>query len=128
MKAKLETLSVNLAMAHGAANAEAHLARVHDVREALSHPDESVRFPARLRVSEALRGVVDYVAACTDAQGQKSLLLVMVGGAHTVRLDNAGNKLIEMTPSAEFPMDAYGNKHDDDRLNAYLRRRSANAA
>ncbi len=92
---KLATLNSKLEQAKGAASAEAHLKRVHGVREALAHKNEEVRFPARLRVSEALQSVIHYVR-CETEDGAKRIELALLGGAYAVRFDAAGQKLAEV--------------------------------
>ena len=109
LKLKLETLNGKLALAHGAASAEAHLARVHDVREALRHPDESVRFPARLRVSEALHSVIHYVR-CETVDGERRIELSLLAGAYAVRIASDGTKLSEVHGNLDTVMAELGEK------------------
>jgi hypothetical protein len=92
LKARLTDLNAKLAQAQGEATAEAHLRRIHGVREALDHPDEDVRLPARLRVSEALQAAIHYVE-CETINGQKRFELALMAGVYAARFDNEGNML-----------------------------------
>jgi DNA invertase Pin-like site-specific DNA recombinase len=127
---KLEASRTNLnekfEMAQGVANADAHLERVHGVREALSHEDEAVRLPARLRVSEALVGLIDYVSCNINLLGEKNILAVMIGGAHSIVFDSAtGRVLLEMSPATEDGAAKWGELGvDKAKLETYFRRRA----
>lgn len=95
LKGVLAKLESQLDQARGAATAEAHLARVHEVRDALVHEDAAVRIPARLRVSEAVQAVVNHIQ-CDTVEGVKRFELALIGGAYAVRFDNEGNKIAEV--------------------------------
>ena len=92
LKDKLVALKLGLAQAEGAASADAHLARVHGIRDALNHAEAEVRLPARLRVSEALQGVIQYIE-CETVAGERRVELSLVGGTYAVRFDNDGKML-----------------------------------
>ncbi|MBJ7408873.1 MAG: recombinase family protein [Phenylobacterium sp.] len=79
LKSRLADLERKLAAAHGVATAQAHLARVHGVRAALSDPDDDVRLPARLRVAEALQAI-GVKAECRFANGERQFVLNVLGG------------------------------------------------
>ncbi len=95
LKVRLDALIEKLALAKGAASAQAHLARVHEVRAALAHEDEKVRYPARLRVSEALQATIHY-ARCEMVDGERRIELSLLGGAYAVRFANDGTRLAEV--------------------------------
>lgn len=99
--AKLDVLNAKQTAAKGVATAEAHLARVHGVREALIHPDPEARLPARLRVSEALGQIVDKVL-CNVVDGRKELVLRVLNGLAVWRFDNDGNLLGSRDVVSEF--------------------------
>lgn len=92
LKATLGDLQGKLALAAGEADAEAHLRRVVSVRDALSDPDDDIRLPARLRVSEALQGLVDHIA-CRSEGGERVFYLGILNGAHSIWFDNAGRRI-----------------------------------
>jgi hypothetical protein len=133
LRATHEALNAKHALAKGAADAEAHLQRVHGVREALGHPDEDVRLPARLRVSEALQGLTEWVAcAVHPLDGQKVTTIAMVGGSHTMVLNNDGSIHFHMRPSGDQSpsdfADDFDPPHIRERMDSYMRRLKAQAA
>ena len=95
LTAKLNGLVDSLCEAQGAASTEAHIERVHGVREALEHPDEEIRVSARARVAEALQKIVAYVDADL-IDGERRFELGLVGAAGGFRYDNFGNLLGEV--------------------------------
>lgn len=128
--AKLDGLNRQHAQAKGAADAEAHLLRVHGVREALTHEDDEVRLPARLRVSEALQGLVEWVACAHHWEtGEKIITMAALGGAHTVIFYNDGGVRWSMKPgvdntAADF-VDEFDPAHIRHRMDGYMRRLKA---
>ena len=131
LKLALADLRQRHAVAEGIATAEKHLERLVAVREALSHPQDDIRLPARLRVSEALQALVDEV--CCDLVGPdatKRFALRAVGGLHVVTYDNDGKELSRIQPDVSANGDVmvtdrhverYG--EPDDRLETYIKRR-----
>jgi DNA invertase Pin-like site-specific DNA recombinase len=103
LKSKLVGLNAERAMAQGAASAEAHLARIHRIRDALSHPDDEVRLPARLRVSEAVQSVLQTIR-CEIFEGEKRFELILNGGIYAARFDNDGHIVAEVRGSVEVLM------------------------
>jgi hypothetical protein len=125
LKAKLVGLQKDQEAARGAATAEEHLRRVFSFKDALTHAQDDVRLPARLRVSQALAGVVDQVACMIDGD-KKRLHLTIVGGRHSFTFDNEGKVVFELSMSPE----AIRSKGTTDamptqaeQVGAYLRRR-----
>lgn len=106
LEAKHYELCQQMMSAQGAATAEAHLQRVHGVRDALNHPQDDVRLPARLRVSEALQSVVDLVS-CADIETPdgriKVINLCLLGGDHLLSFDNEGEprECLQSGPSSK---------------------------
>lgn len=124
--AELAKLNDELTKAQGAATAEAHLERVFAVKDALTHPQDDVRLPARLRVSEALRNIIDGIA-CAHHQldGEKIITMSLLGGVHFLQFDNEGNKQVGFAPGAEaFPPDFFDSDPASvrERRDAYFRR------
>jgi hypothetical protein len=130
LRPKLAALHREREQAEGEAGAEAHLQRVHGVREALSHPDDDVRLPARLRVSEALQGLVHHVS-CRSEDGNRVIYIAVLGGAHSAWFDNEGKKIGGWTPDAGCQADNLITRLDTPAygatVHAYFRRRGAAA-
>jgi DNA invertase Pin-like site-specific DNA recombinase len=130
LKGTLGKLNDELTLAQGAASAEAHLERVFAVREALSHPQDDVRLPARLRVSAALRDIIDGIACAHHrVDGEKVFTMTALGGAHAVVLDNEGGLRVRFQPSveqdwAEFVDERFANA-SGLKVESYFRRRRA---
>lgn len=128
---KLAKLNDDLSRAQGAATAEAHLERVFAVRDALSHPQDDVRLPARLRVSEALQAVVDRVECGMDGFGEKRFLLHLAGGIHRAAFDNDGATLWHVLPNVEATSDEMiegfqiASPSRKAKVDEYFRRRAA---
>lgn len=126
LNSKLADLKVTRAEAQGAAGAEAHLARVHDVREAMSHADDEVRLPARLKVAEALQTIIQHIACETDGQGNKQFEMVLMSGAYAARYSNDGVKLGEVRGNLEtVAIEAEGSADDLVRRMRGRKKRSA---
>lgn len=79
-----------LAAAKGAVDDDAHLARVLEVREAMSDPDLDTAMAARRSVRDAIGTVVDRIISEIDAQGRKSLLVIMAGTLVSFRVHDDG--------------------------------------
>lgn len=127
LRDQIEGLERALAEARGSVSPQEHARRVLEVRGALDHPDYETRLTARRKVSEAIRGVVDNVRFCVRDDGSKIIEVHMIGGAHVLRFDNAGNKLLELRPAAEATADGFmvGDDRKDVRTQAYFRRRAS---
>lgn len=127
MKIKLATLTRERQAADGNATAKAHLERVHGVREALHHPQDDIRLPARLRVSEALQGLIDHVA-CRVEGDAKSFYVGILNGAHSVWFDNDGNKIGGWTPEgvAENLITKNDTPAHRAKVETYFRRANSN--
>lgn len=129
LKTKLSGLMVKHGLAKGAATADDHLRRVVGVREALSDPDDAIRLPARLRVSEALQSVVHHIACRTNDDGAKVIYMGILGGAHSSWFDNAGKKIGGWTPDAECQPENLITRFDtpehSQKIRDYLRRLAA---
>lgn len=90
-----------LVAARGATSAGEHLSRVASVYDSLQSEDDETRLAARQKVSEAMRGVVEFVI-CDRAEvfrgqePQKTITLVMMGGAQAFKFNNKGDLLAEV--------------------------------
>lgn len=86
-----------LVRARGSVSPSEHLQRVLEVQSALSDPDDETRFAARLRVHEAMLGVVNQVICDTDelwnGVRQRIITLILVGGVQAFKFDYDGNLL-----------------------------------
>lgn len=131
LQAKLANLNDELTQAQGAATAEAHLERVFAVRDALNHSQDDVRLPARLRVSEALQGLIDWIACARHrVDGEKVITMVALGGAHSMVFDNEGNTRWRMRPSVGSDPSGFTEGLDAnsrEKVEAYFRRLNAKA-
>ena len=112
LKGKLAGLNSKMAAAQGVASMEVHLARVHGVKDAVTHPDDEVRLPARLRVSEALRSI-EAKAVCRLVNGQKEFLLTVMDRA-SFRIANDG-KIIGKSSFFEYASEAYDRLDEAER-------------
>lgn len=92
--------------AKGAAGDEAHLARVLEVRAAMSDPDLDTAMAARRSVRDAIGTVVDRIISDTDAEGNKSLLVIMVGTLVSFRVNDDGT----VSERHDRTRDALGNR------------------
>lgn len=124
---KHRDLNNDLTKAQGASDAQGHLQRVHGVREALSHPDAEVRIPARLRVSEALQGIVDWIrCGIHQIDGEKVVTMSLIGGGHTVVFGNEGEVRWAMRPGSESAPEHFADQFDPpelrQRVGEYFRR------
>ena len=88
-KADLERAEKALEVARGAVSPAQHLERVVAMREALNADDVEIRAAARMKVSEAIRGMQVQVR-CFVEGGERYLFLVMAGGLFCARFDNHG--------------------------------------
>jgi DNA invertase Pin-like site-specific DNA recombinase len=113
LKAKLADLNAKMAAAQGVASAEIHLARVHGVKDAVTHPDDDVRLPARLRVSEALRAI-EAKAVCRLVGGQKEFLLTVMDRMAAFRISNDG-EIIGKADFMEYASEAYDRLSEPER-------------
>jgi DNA invertase Pin-like site-specific DNA recombinase len=86
----LARLSGELVEAKGRVSPAEHLKRVSNVRAAMSADDQATRYEARARVSMALHQVVSF--ARFD-QAKRTSMVVLLGGAHALQLDDQGKVL-----------------------------------
>lgn len=128
LEPKLAALHREREQAEGQAGADAHLRRVVGVREAISDPDDAIRLPARLRVSEALQSVVDWID-CRQYDRGKLIGMTLIDGQHFVQFDNEGNltNLVEPHPDCtpEDIITAFDPPELRQRVHEYVRRRKA---
>lgn len=129
LQTKLEKLNRELGVAQGAATAAAHLERVVAVRDALHDPQDDIRLPARLRISEAIQTVVDKVECGSNGWGDKRLILYLVNGVHRVAFDNGGQTLWEILPNTGATADemlmGIDTPENRKQMEAYFKRRDA---
>lgn len=87
----------SLERARGQVSPQEHLQRVLEVRASLQHEDQDTREAARMRVHEAMKGVVQFVQCdAFDRYGgepQKTLTLILAGGIQAMKFDNTGKLL-----------------------------------
>lgn len=92
-----------LVRARGSVSPAEHLRRVLEVQGALSDPDDEIRFSARLRVHEAMLGVVQQVRCDTDelweGRRQKIITVILVGGVQAFKFDYEGNMVASVDVS-----------------------------
>lgn len=97
LEAQLADTVKSLEAARGQVSPQEHLQRVLEVRAALQHEDQETREAARMKVHEAMKGVVDQVRCDAfdriTGQPQKTMTLILVGGVMAFKFDNAGKLL-----------------------------------
>ncbi|MDO9607356.1 MAG: recombinase family protein [Brevundimonas sp.] len=98
-KASLGPLEEALAKARGWVSPAEHARRVMEIRDAIASPDKVTREAARLKVMDALKGVVAEVRCnAVDTQRgepERTFSLTLVGGMIGAKFDNAGNVIAE---------------------------------
>ena len=98
-KAALPALEDALAKARGWVSPAEHARRVMEIRDAIASPDKVTRETARLKVMDALKGVVaDVRCDAVDTQRgepERTFSLTLVGGMIGAKFDNAGNIIAE---------------------------------
>ena len=126
-EARREEADSLLRRAKGAVSPAEHVQRVSDVRAQMDSPDPKTRETARLRIHEALKSVVDNVETGISMwEGEKMITMYLIGGAHTVRFNNAGQKILQMKPNDETTAESlrYGDDYDLARVEAYFGRKT----
>jgi len=107
-----------LVLAKGQISPHGHLQRVLSVKDAMSSEDFDTRLDARQKVHEAIKGVVEMVvcdpadrfnAEGNGGRSQKSLTMILVGGALSFKFSNHGELLgqagvIEQLKAGEIGM------------------------
>lgn len=90
---------VALRRVQGTVSPSEELARIAEVREAISSEDDAVRNIARAKVTAALKGIVDMVicdpADVYGGQVRRTLTVVCVGGAMNFKFENKGGLIAE---------------------------------
>lgn len=98
-KASLGPLEEALAKARGWVSPAEHARRVMEIRDAIASPDKVTREAARLKVMDALKGVVAEVRCnAVDTQRgepERTFSLTLVGGMIGAKFDNSGNIIAE---------------------------------
>lgn len=83
----------------GTVSPNEELARIAEVREAISSEDDAVRNTARAKVTAALKGIVDMVicdpADTYGGQVRRTLTVVCVGGVQNYKFENKGGLIAE---------------------------------
>lgn len=106
LEAQLADTVKSLEAARGQVSPQEHLQRVLEVRAALQHEDQETREAARMKVHEAMKGVVDQVRCDAfdgfTGQPQKTLTMILVGGVKAVKFDNAGKLLASVDLSGQM--------------------------
>lgn len=87
----------DLRNAQGQVSPDVHLARVHQVRDAILSQDEGVRNPARATVQQAFRQIIDSMECDPHAE---HTTIVLLSGLHAVRFDRAGRLLAATSDGA----------------------------
>lgn len=139
LERRVAELERDLETARGHISSDEHAKRVMGVREALNDPDNAIRLPARMKVTEALRTVVEvlWCDAKDDFRGapEKTFTLALVGGVEAFKFVHRGG-LIGRVDLAALATDdkAYaagllsGSRLGQTDLDRYLKRRSQPAA
>lgn len=65
-KARTEALQASLTREQGHVSPEEHLKRVHEIRASLNATDPEVKLEARVRVAQALRGIITHMTCYPD--------------------------------------------------------------
>jgi YD repeat-containing protein len=149
LEAQLADTVKSLEAARGQVSPQEHLQRVLEVRAALQHEDQEAREAARMKVHEAMKGVVDQVRCdafdCFTGQPQKTMTLILVGGVMAFKFDNAGKllattdatgvlrkqtyvvdgQLVSTNPEAGRRGITGGDKRQEAKLDGMLRRQRA---
>jgi DNA invertase Pin-like site-specific DNA recombinase len=119
-------IEADLARAKGEASPAEQAGRVMAIRQAMESDDETVKTPARLQVQTALRGMVDRVEFAWS--GDKYVKLTMVGGLHSILMDNNGKVLNRNVPAADAVAADYLGYTDDkalaSKVRTYFKRRA----
>lgn len=89
-KAHLTTLEEALGKARGWVSPAEHAQRVLEVRDAISSPEKATREAARLKVMDALKGVVFEVRCDPD---ERTFAMSLVGNAIGYKFDHEGNTI-----------------------------------
>jgi len=136
--AKLEPLEQALAKARGWVSPAEHASRVMEMRDAIASPDKATREAARLKVMDALKGVVAEVRCAYEDRGggepEKTFSLTLAGGMIGAKFDNSGNIIAEydltknlttvtLSDGTEVDMNApirAGMLNGDEKANAVL--------
>jgi DNA invertase Pin-like site-specific DNA recombinase len=84
-------LEEQLIDARGAVSPAEHLSRVSNVRAAIDDEDPATRTEARSRVMDAIAQVVTLI----QLQGDRTVRVILLGGAHAIEFDDQGNVLRE---------------------------------
>lgn len=129
LQARLGALEQDHSKAKGAANADDHFRRVASVRHSLIEPDDEVRIPARLRVSEALQSLVDWIDCRSYACVGKAFSVGLAGGTCSLLFDNEGGLIDVQEPREGSSPDELMTDFDPpelrNRIEEYLTRRRA---
>jgi len=149
-KAALAPLEDALAKARGWVSPAEHARRVMEIRDAIASPDKVIREAARLKVMDALKGVVAEVRCnAVDTQRgepERTFALTLVGGMIGVKFDNNGMVIadydltknlevvtlpdgtaVDMAPGLRAGM-LGGDQRLENALDAVLRRQEAAAS
>lgn len=136
IEARVKELDGLLAVAKGEVIPAEHIKRVLEVRSELASEDKEVRLAARMRVHEAIKGVVDQVVCDAfdrfgNGEPKKTFTLILAGGVQAMKFSNVGEKLGEFSLVAEAAGDeelrnalSSGGGDRRARLDAYLRQRA----
>jgi outer membrane PBP1 activator LpoA protein len=76
-----------------------HMRRVMEVREALDHTDHTTRVAARQRVHEAMKSMVTQVTFLKTDQDERFIQIKLVGGLHSLIMNNDGAVIQRNVPS-----------------------------
>ena len=93
-KARIESAVADLELAQGAVNHADHMLRVLEVQQAITDPDDAIRQPARMKVSQAIQTVVERIECDTadvvDGVVMKTYTMTLVGGIAGFKFNDKG--------------------------------------
>jgi len=130
LEAKRADVSRKLDAARGAVSPQEHLQRVLLVQDALLSEDEVTRLAARLKVSEAIRTVVDSIECIVSATSGRGFVMSLGSGAHVFCISNEGEHMADFPPPpGEGSSDWSDGRTPEEvaRVDAYFRRSTAAA-
>lgn len=102
LEQKIVSTRNELTVANGRVSPDEHLRRVIDVRSVIEDDDEDVRIAARLKVNEAMRAVVDQVRCQVDQDGNRAIVMILVGGLMAFKFDNEGTLLQQVDLTSQM--------------------------
>jgi len=103
LTADLERMEGDLSKARGWASPADHAKRVLEIRDAINDPDKETRETARLKVMDALKGVITEIVCDQNdtyrGAPERTFTVIMVGGASAVKIANDGEIIAKVDVS-----------------------------